>query len=160
MVTLRPYQSEDRTWVEDTNIRFYRTAHGFDATFDHAVAEALDSIEQKITEVGNHYLVAEHETRRVGCIFLSKDAPDVGRVRLFYVDEAYRGRGLGSRMLRDVIVEARKGTIRQVRVSTFSEHPEACRLYEAFGFQAVRTVPVKAFGRDMTQIDFEFALNT
>jgi GNAT superfamily N-acetyltransferase len=60
-----------------------------------------------------------------------------GRVRRLYVLRAYRGRGVGERLVRAVLGAA-KGRFQRLRVRT--ESPEAGRLYQRHGFQLVAGV--------------------
>ncbi|MBZ8119881.1 GNAT family N-acetyltransferase [Roseovarius sp. LXJ103] len=158
LITLRVYQSEDRTWVEESNVRFYRAVHNFDATFAVAVNSALDLLERQKSLVDSLYLVAEAEKQPVGCIFLCAETPAAGRIRLFYLEEEYRGRGIGLRLLRTVVSAAKDMKLKTVRVSTFDRHPEACRLYETFGFESVKTAPSTDFSQVMKQVDYELLL--
>jgi GNAT superfamily N-acetyltransferase len=57
-----------------------------------------------------------------------------GRVRRLYVLRAYRGRGVGRKLVRAVMAAA-AGRFRRLRVRT--ESPEAGRLYERLGFEPV-----------------------
>lgn len=155
MVTIRPYRSADRPWIADTHVRFYQTVHNFDRGFADVVDAALALLERQKSEATSFYQIMEAEKQRVGCLFLSADAPAIGRVRLFYLDAAYRRRGLGKRLLRGALAAAKDNSLRAIRVSTFDRHPEACRLYEAFGFELVKTAPSQAFGQDLTQVDYE-----
>ncbi|MCG7625104.1 GNAT family N-acetyltransferase [Epibacterium sp. Ofav1-8] len=139
-------------------MRFYRTFHNFDSTFVYAVSAALDLVEGQMSKVRKFYLIAECGGQPVGCIFLSAETSTVSRIRLFYLDEAYRGRGTGKRLLSAVVTAAREKEFKSVRVSTFDRHPEACGLYESAGFEAVRTVRSMAFGQDMQQVDYELLL--
>lgn len=56
----------------------------------------------------------------------------VGRVRHLYVLSAFRRRGVGRRLMAEVI-EAARGPFVALRLRT--RNPEAARLYEAIGFQ-------------------------
>jgi len=152
-IALRPYGPHDRDWVTTANVAFYRAQHGFDEGFARAVADALDSLEAGSADAPSRYLVAEDGYRRVGCIFLGPDAPGAGRIRLFYLDAALRGRGLGRHLLNEVMGT---GAFAVVKVSTFDIHPEACRLYERAGFDLIGAAPVRAFGREMEQRDYEW----
>ena len=157
-IAIRSYQGTDRIWVEDANVRFYRAFHDFDSTFADAVSAALDLLEGQMSDARSLYLIAESGRQPVGCIFLSAETSTVSRIRLFYLEEAYRGRGTGKRLLSAVVTAAREKAFETVRVSTFDRHPEACRLYESFGFEAVSTARSKAFGKDMRQVDYELLL--
>jgi GNAT superfamily N-acetyltransferase len=59
----------------------------------------------------------------------------VGRVRRLYVLRAYRGRGVGRRLVQAVVSAAAIRRFRMLRVRT--ENPEAARLYERLGFRQV-----------------------
>lgn len=159
LVTFRSFRNEDRAWVLETHVRFYRTAHGFNSSFRDAVAAALDLLEAQMPAAASQYVIAEAEEGRVGCVFLSADGAQAGRVRLFYLEDAYRGRGIGRRLLKHVVAAAEAAKLSTVRVSTFDRHPEACRLYERYGFRAVGRTPTEAFGQFMTQVDYELRVS-
>jgi ribosomal protein S18 acetylase RimI-like enzyme len=62
----------------------------------------------------------------------------VGRVRRLYVLRAYRGRGVGRRLVQAVVAAA-AGRFRVLRVRT--ENSDASRLYERLGFQPLPGAP-------------------
>ncbi|MFK7765454.1 MAG: GNAT family N-acetyltransferase [Roseobacter sp.] len=157
MVTFRPYIPEDRAWVIATNLHFYRTAHDFDASFSDALVTALDHLDTERAETTSTYLIAEAQEGTVGCIFLSAESESIGRIRLFFLAEGFRGRGIGRQALQMALTEGRKSGLKLIRVSTFDCHPEACRLYSLLGFTQIAATPLSAFGRNMRQLDFELA---
>lgn len=157
MITYRPYQHSDRDWVTLVNSHFYQRSHGFDATFLDALNAALDLLEKQISESTSTYLIAEAAKGPVGCIFLSAEPQNAARIRLFYLEEAYRGQGVGAHLLRLVLNVARENQLTKVHVSTFDRHHEACRLYESFGFRPCVKSPAEAFGQVMRQIDYELS---
>jgi GNAT superfamily N-acetyltransferase len=93
-----------------SNLRFYRTFHDFDATFADAMNAALDLLEAQLSDVTSTYLIAESSQGPAGCIFFSSETSTAGRIRLFYLEQAYRGQGIGARLLRRVLTKARRGT--------------------------------------------------
>jgi GNAT superfamily N-acetyltransferase len=66
------------------------------------------------------------------------DDATIGRVRRLYVGRAFRGRGIGRRLVHAVI-EAAQGQFQVLRVRTTDVC--AARLYEQLGFTATRGVP-------------------
>lgn len=83
-----------------SNLRFYRTYHDFDATFaDDAMCAALDLLEAQLSDATSTYVIAESLQSPAGCIFFSSETSTAGRIRLFYLEQAYRGRGIGARLL-------------------------------------------------------------
>lgn len=155
VVVFRDYRAADRDWVEAAHVRHYTLVEGFDPGFAAAVSGALDLLEAGLGADSGRYLIAEAAGRRVGCVFFAAETPAVGRIRLFYLEDAYRGRGIGKRMLGRVLDHARQRGYETVRVSTFDRHAAALRLYRAAGFEAVTGAPSIAFGQEMRQVDFE-----
>jgi len=158
MVSIRSYTRHDRTWVEKANVHFYQNRHKFDATFTDAVESALDELEGRISDPESCFLIAEHDGTPVGCIFLSTDQQSVGRIRLFFVDEDFRGKGIGRNLLQAVLESAMRREFEAVRVSTFERHPEACRLYEKSDFKLGNAHQMTAFGNVMQQRDYELTI--
>lgn len=158
LISIREYQSKDRKWIKETNLRFYQEVHGFDASFADAINASLDLLDRQQPLTTSKYLVAEAKKQPIGHVFLSAERPQIGRIRLFYLEPEFRGQGMGLRLLRRVITAANEVKFQKVYVSTFDQHPEACRLYEKFGFEARATTMTKAFGKAMKQIDFELSL--
>jgi ribosomal protein S18 acetylase RimI-like enzyme len=56
------------------------------------------------------------------------------------VDAAYRGRGIGSRLLQEVAAVAAETGCRRIRLDVIDVNPRARALYERHGFTAIRTV--------------------
>ena len=83
---------------------------------------------------GERLFIARAAGEIVGVCGLTVDpyssGPKVGRVRRLYVLPAFRGAGVGRRLVRAVVREA-DGAIRPAPGST--ENPAAARLYEGLG---------------------------
>ncbi len=159
-VIFRDYRHSDRAWVIEANLLHYRTVEGFDADFEDAVVGALDLLEQQIGDEKSNFTIAESEGRPVGCIFFSAEAGNAGRIRLFYLDKAQRGHGLGRRMMTRIIDNARSSGFETIRVSTFDRHRAACRLYTSLGFHHTTRERAVVFGQPMRQVDFELSLTS
>jgi len=84
------------------------------------------------------FAARDHNDAIVGICGLNADPyaaeQSVGRVRRLYVMAGYRRRGIGQ-LLVEAVVAAARGTFRSLRVRT--NNPQAARLYERMGFQAV-----------------------
>src|SRR5271170_2648282 len=86
--------------------------------------------------------VYELDRQIVGCAGLSILWADLAEVRSLAVDEPYRGRGVGSRLVEWCVDEARRLQIRRVMALTYEQ-----RFFEKQGFEVVpkETLPLKVW---------------
>ena len=108
--------------------------------------------------------VAEVDGRTVGSCFVNRlgigptsEQSHVGELGLL-VRRGFRGRGVGSALLREVLRRCR-GRFEMVRLSVFATNEGAKRLYRSFGFQTVGVHP-RAIKRGTSYIDEEWMLLT
>lgn len=158
MVTLRRYRVADRDWVITANAQHYQENEGFSSDFRCVVADAINQLETQLDDGRSHFVIAEANGCRVGCVFFSPESASTGRIRLFYLDQAYRGYRVGKRMLNQVIRTAKSNGFDKACVSTFDRHQQACRLYASLGFHGSVSEQILAFGQFMRRIDLELNL--
>ena len=90
---------------------------------DHAALAAADI----------RFFIARDAAATLGCGAL-QIKPDYGEVKSFYVDEAARGKGVGSALLRQIEDQARAEGLSTLKLETGDALEAACRLYERHGF--------------------------
>ena len=158
---LRPFAPADRAWVAAAHGTHYRRVEGFDAGFDTAVAAALDDIEARLGRDRSFGLIlwTTPAGARCGSIFCCAAGGQAARLRLFLLEPALHGRGLGRAMLAAATAQAQARGFRSLDVATFDAHAAACRLYARAGFEEVARRPCTAFGRSMAQVDFRLDLD-
>jgi GNAT superfamily N-acetyltransferase len=104
--------------------------------FVRTLVDEWASGRNKFDKPGEALFAAAFEARMVGVCGLSVDpylkSPRVGRVRRLYVLSAYRRRGVGRRLVQEVVLASR-GVFDTLRLR--SATAEASRLYAALGFQ-------------------------
>jgi GNAT superfamily N-acetyltransferase len=100
----------------------------------------LGDPEGKILAKGGHIFMAVDGEARVGCCALIFVRPGVLEVAKMTVAEAYRGRGLGRRMLAYAIAQAKVLGAKSLYLETNSSLLDAIHLYEELGF---RHLPVE-----------------
>ena len=80
------------------------------------------------------FLVARDvEGRAVGCAALANRGA-YGEVKRMYVEEAGRGRGIGSKLLEQLVMFARMSGLQVLRLESGIHQPQAIALYERMGF--------------------------
>ncbi len=93
---------------------------------------------------GNSFWVAQSGTEPgvgdvVGMIGVQQHDDGVGEIRRLRVDQAFRRRGIGSRLLETAVVFCRDRGYLKIALDTFVEREPAIRLFEKFRFRHGRT---------------------
>ena len=98
----------------------------------------LDDLEINFFQGGGCFEVVEDAMNRiVGCAGLYPLNPSRVELCKMYLEKSARGRGLGKRLLEDLLAAARRNGFREVWLKTNSVLIEAITLYTRYGFQAV-----------------------
>jgi N-acetylglutamate synthase-like GNAT family acetyltransferase len=123
----RPNRGADAEAFRVLNEARIRTCFGREDRDD----EMLLNSESYIMAKGGHIFFAEAEGKPVGCCALIPMQPGVYEVGRMAVAEAWRGRGVGRRLLSFVIERARSFGA----ASLYLETKGAVHLYESLGFR-------------------------
>ena len=71
----------------------------------------------------------------IGTVALKKIDDHTVELKSLYLDSRYRGKGLGSRMMRRVIDDAKERRYKSIVLDSMSQYKDARKLYERFGFR-------------------------
>jgi GNAT superfamily N-acetyltransferase len=105
--------------------------------------------------------IVERDTELAGGIALTDDGEDTAGLRWFVLDPSLRGRGLGRRLVGELVAEARRHGFARLRLETFSDLRAAAHLYREYGFDLVYEETGPRWGRDqVTYQHYELQLHT
>ena len=93
---------------------------------------------RRLVEQGVDFFVVRSDGRPAGCggiLFVTDEDEPYGEIKRMYVRDAYRGLGLGRRMLRHLADHARSRGVTLLRLETGIDQREAIGLYESMGFR-------------------------
>ena len=71
----------------------------------------------------------------IGTVALKKIDEYTVELKALYLDSGYRGKGLGSRLMRKVIDDAKERGYKSIVLDSMSQYKDALRLYEKCGFK-------------------------
>jgi ribosomal protein S18 acetylase RimI-like enzyme len=112
----------------------YAAALGFSLCFQNFDAE-LAGLPGAYAPPAGRLLVAETDGELVGCVALRPYRPGVCELKRLYVRPAFRGRGLGRRLLEMLLAEAVVAGYREAVFDTLESMKEALALYRTFAFE-------------------------
>lgn len=99
--------------------------------------EEYDFIASRVTPKNSTLLIARLDGRVVGLLdFLGGTLAEEAHTGTFgiSVDKAYRGLGIGTQLIEELMLWALASGIRRVEVRAWANNPRAIRLYESLGF--------------------------
>ncbi|MGF7162819.1 DNA-binding MarR family transcriptional regulator/GNAT superfamily N-acetyltransferase [Rhodoligotrophos appendicifer] len=146
-VTLRAPRPGDLSFVVHRQARLYAEEYGWDWTYEALISGIVSEFIRSFDTEREQVWIADGGHQIVGSVFLMKDGdPEVGRLRLLYVDAAMRGNGLGKQLVRRCIERARDIGYRKVTLWTNDILEAALHIYRAEGFRLVSEEPHRSFG--------------
>jgi ribosomal protein S18 acetylase RimI-like enzyme len=131
--TARPAALALRSYYGDIVSRY----HGRQASAAEIDAAMRDEPSEDLVPPRGLLLVACAGATVVGCAGLRLLPNGIGEVTRVHVAVSARGRGLGSRLLRELEDEARQRQLSTLRLDTRDDLVEARRLYARHGYEEV-----------------------
>ncbi len=135
----------------------YAREYHFDPTFEAYVAAPLAQFVLSRSPRGRLW-IAERGDQLAGCVAIVEHSPRVAQLRWFLVDPAFRGEGLGRRLLDEAIAFCRVSGYDRVMLWTVSALTAAAHLYRAAGFRKVEEKPGRQWGVEVVEERYQLDL--
>jgi len=137
----------------------YTEEYGWNADYEALVARILADFHRSFEPARDAAWIAEMDGRMAGSIFLVHgDEPDVGKLRLLYVERDARGAGVGKLLVAACIERARAIGYKRLDLWTNSILSAARSIYQRAGFVLVDETPHHSFGQDLIGQTWSLAL--
>ena len=156
---LRGLRPGDLGMVTARQAILYAEEYGWNGDYEALVARILADFHQSFDPDRDAAWIAEMDGRMAGSIFLVHgDEPDVGKLRLLYVERDARGTGVGKMLVAACIDRARAVGYKRLDLWTNSVLSAARAIYERAGFVLVDETPHHSFGKDLVGQTWSLAL--
>jgi GNAT superfamily N-acetyltransferase len=110
--------------------------HIIDSYFDpEEFAAELDSLPGEFAPPAGRLLVAEEDGRIAGCVALRDLGDGACEMKHMFVYPEFHGRGVGLRLGKAIVEQAKAIGYRKMLLDTGSRQPEAQALYRKLGFR-------------------------
>jgi DNA-binding MarR family transcriptional regulator/GNAT superfamily N-acetyltransferase len=157
-IVLRPPRPGDMGWVVQRHGELYAEEYGYDATFEALVAEIVADFVRRFDPARDCCWIAERGGEAVGSVFVVRKSRTIAKLRLFIVDPAARGTGIGARLVDECTGFARRARYRTLTLWTQSDLLAARHLYQRAGFRRVASERHQSFGHDLVGETWELQL--
>jgi GNAT superfamily N-acetyltransferase len=136
----------------------YARECNYDITFEAYVAEGIADFIQSFNPKKDRIWLGEANQHTIGSIAIVGRSKRAAQLRWFFVHPAYRGHGLGKRLLEQALQFARRRKYSTVLLWTTSELDTARHLYTQAGFMKTRQLKHKIWGRMTTEEKYDLRL--
>jgi DNA-binding MarR family transcriptional regulator/GNAT superfamily N-acetyltransferase len=157
-VVYRAHRPGDMGWVVERHGELYFTEHGWDETFEALVAGITCEFIRNLDAQRERCWIAEHDGRRLGCVFVVAGEGESAKLRLLLVEPEARGLGVGRRLISECVQFARAAGYGKLTLWTQESLSAARHLYAQAGFRRVSAKPHRSFGHDLVGETWELEL--
>jgi ribosomal protein S18 acetylase RimI-like enzyme len=136
MVNIRTATSAEDIKIVRKLFRGYQTSLGIDLCFQNFESE-MEQLPGKYGPPEGRLYLAFDGGQVVGCAGLRKIEEGVCELKRLYVPPAYRGRGIGRKLVHQAVEEAHAIGYGHMRLDTLPSMRTAQELYRSLGFRRV-----------------------
>jgi GNAT superfamily N-acetyltransferase len=135
----------------------YNREYGYGLQFENYVARGLCEFYEKYDPKRNRVWVCEHNDRMIGFLLLM-DRGNAAQLRYFLIEPAYRGIGLGSKLLSLYMEFLHECGYQVSYLWTTHELTTAATLYQRLGFQLTEEKESTSFGKPLLEQRYDLRL--
>ena len=137
MTEITPATTDEQIEQARALFREYEAWLGMSLCFQ-GFEEEMANLPGKYTPPGGRLYVAYDDGEPIGCIALREIESGVCEMKRLYLRDAARGKGVGVRLIEQVIADAREIGYEKMRLDTYPpKMGKAVSLYEAHGFYEI-----------------------
>jgi GNAT superfamily N-acetyltransferase len=138
--------------------KLYSDEYGYGVSFEAYVAGGLAEFYKGYDVSKDRVWIAEHNGEIVGFLLLMHREGDVAQLRYFYLEAAYRGIGLGKKLMSLYIEFLRSRNYKSSYLWTTNELPAAAAIYKRAGFRLTEEKDSTAFGKPLVEQRYDLVL--
>jgi DNA-binding MarR family transcriptional regulator/N-acetylglutamate synthase-like GNAT family acetyltransferase len=139
----------DLGWVVERHGALYAAEYGWDASFEALVAGIVAEFAATAEAASERAWIAAAGGERAGSVLCTRRDEATAQLRLLLVEPAFRGHGLGRRLVDECLAFARAAGYARIVLWTNDVLVDARRIYERAGFMLDEENRHTSFGHDL-----------
>jgi GNAT superfamily N-acetyltransferase/DNA-binding MarR family transcriptional regulator len=149
---LRPHRIGEIGWLIHRQGLLYHLEQGWNGEFESLITRIYAEYEAAPTSPAKSLWIAEQDGEIAGSVFVipaADEAVHTAQLRMLYTEPAFRGHGIGKRLVEEAVRFSRASGYRRIILWTQDSLSAARRIYQGAGFQLVREERHRSFGADL-----------
>ncbi|QDZ12987.1 bifunctional helix-turn-helix transcriptional regulator/GNAT family N-acetyltransferase [Devosia ginsengisoli] len=149
-LVLRPHRVGDIGWLIHRQGLLYHLEQGWNGEFETLITRIYAEYEAAPATPPKSLFIAEQDGEIAGSVFIiPAEEAGTAQLRMLYTEPAFRGRGIGKRLVEEAVRFSRASGYQRVILWTQDCLVSARRIYQAAGFQLIREEKHHSFGVDL-----------
>lgn len=139
--------------------KLYAEAYGYGIVFEMYVAAGFCEFYKAYDPQRDRVWICQHQEQIVGFMLMMHRANNAAQLRYFYLEPAYRGIGLGKKMMSLYMDFLRQCGYTSSYLWTTHEQDVAASLYIRHGFKLTEEKESTAFGKPLLEQRYDLMVN-
>jgi ribosomal protein S18 acetylase RimI-like enzyme len=145
----------DIGYVTYLHALLYHKEYKFGISFEAYVAKGLYEFYEHYDPLRDRVWVCEYQNKIIGFLLLLHRADNAAQLRYFILEPAYRGIGLGKKMMQLYMGYLQEAGYQRSYLWTTNEQGAAALLYKRAGFVLTEEKSSEAFGKPLIEQKYE-----
>lgn len=136
----------------------YGKEYHFSSDFEKYVIKTFYDFLEKHSPENDRIWMAEYNNKIVGCVAIVHQPNEEAQLRWFLLDPAFRGLGIGKRLLTDAVDFCKEKKFKNVFLLTTSLQDKALQMYKMAGFELTMSEEVQEWGKTFNEERYDIRL--
>ncbi|ELR72299.1 transcriptional regulatory protein [Fulvivirga imtechensis AK7] len=148
----------DLGYVIHRHGKVYGDEYGYGVSFETYVGAGMHEFYQNFDPEKDRAWICEHNDNIIGFILLMHRENNAAQLRYFYLEEKYRGIGLGKKLMELFMEFLRRAGYQSAYLWTTHELSAAATLYKRHGFVLTESRESTAFGKKLREQRYDLTI--
>lgn len=137
----------------------YANESDFSKDFEKYVIKTFYDFLENYSPENDHIWIAEYNNKIVGCIAIQHQPKNEAQLRWFLLDPAFRGLGIGKRLLTDALNFCNERNYKNIFLLTTSTQNKALEMYKMAGFKLTESEELHQWGKTFQHERYDLKLD-